>query len=108
MLSQDDVVCNHCGDKYTEIEHKWCQPCQINNLRHKFKNWTSGNEIINDFIQEMQLKINEYDDIIVEWVPYNQFDDIKEINKSGSATLYSAIWMDGPLKYDDDEIEYKK
>ena len=45
----------------------------------------------------MQLKINSYKDIIVEWIPYNQFDNIKEIGKSGFTTVYSVIWIDGPL-----------
>ena len=49
----------------------------------------------------MQLKINDYDDIIVEWIPYNQFDDIKEIDKDDSSTIYSAIWTNGSLDYND-------
>jgi hypothetical protein len=47
----------------------------------------------------MQLKINSCYDRIIEWIPYNQFNNIKEINKDGSGALYSAIWMDGPLEY---------
>ena len=47
----------------------------------------------------MQLEINEWDDIVVEWIPYNQFTDIKEIRKGDFETVYSAIWKDGPLHY---------
>jgi serine/threonine protein kinase len=54
---------------------------------------------IDELIQEMQLKINNYYDKIIEWISYNQFINIKVINKGGSGTLYSAIWMDGPLEY---------
>jgi hypothetical protein len=61
-------------------------------------NWISGNEKIDDFIQERQLKIKVHDDdIVLEWIPYNQFNEIKEIGKNGPATVYSAIWKDGPL-----------
>ena len=42
----------------------------------------------------MQLKINSKKDIIFEWIPYNQFDNIEEINKGDFATVYSAIWND--------------
>ena len=35
-------------------------------------------------------------DILFEWIPYNQFNNIKEKCK----TVYSASWKDGPLKYD--------
>ena len=54
----------------------------------------------------MQLKIDGHYDIIVEWIPYNHLNDIKEIgSKGGSATVYSAIWKDGPLYYNE---YYKK
>ena len=60
----------------------------------------SANEKIDDFIQEMHLKINSYDDIVFEWIPYSsQFNKIKEIGKGGFATIYTAIWKDGPLYY---------
>ena len=70
--------------------------------------WTSGNKKIDDFIQEMQLKIHEYDDIVFEWIPYNQLNDIKEIGKDDSASVYSAIWKDGPLYYDEDSKKYTR
>ncbi|GBB85638.1 hypothetical protein RclHR1_12120002 [Rhizophagus clarus] len=68
-------------------------------LKNNFKIWTSGNEKIDKFIQERQLKIDEYDTII-EWISYNQLDKIKETVKNGHITVYSAIWKDGPLYYD--------
>ena len=61
--------------------------------------WPSGNEKIDDFIQEMQLKINNPNDTVFEWISCNQFNIIKEIGKGGFATVYSAIWKDGPLEY---------
>ncbi|CAB5385336.1 unnamed protein product [Rhizophagus irregularis] len=60
-------------------------------------NWTSGNEKIDNFIQEMQLKIIDHEDVVFEWIPYNQFNEIEEIGKNNSITMYSAIWRDGPL-----------
>ena len=47
----------------------------------------------------MQLKIKNYDDIVFEWIPYNWFNNIEEINKGDFATVYSAVWKDGPLCY---------
>src|SRR6266498_3803648 len=95
-----DCYCENCGEIYTNnIWDKWCKPCQINNFKKNFANWTSGNAKIDEFIQEMQLKISGYNDAVVEWIPYNQFSNIKEISKGGFATVYSAIWKDGPLEY---------
>ena len=99
VLSSIKNRCEKCGKIYTKKDYSWCKSCQINNLQKNFTNWTSGNEKIDDFIQEMQLKINYPRDIVFEWILYNQFNNIEEIGKGGFATIYSAIWKDGPLNY---------
>ena len=94
------LLCKKCDEPYECKDYanlKWCKPCHINYLQNKFT--TSGNEKIDNLIQEMQLKINHYNDIILELVSYNQFYDIKEINDDGLVKIYSAIWKDGPLYY---------
>jgi hypothetical protein len=79
-------------DKY---ENNECKPCQINYFSNNFTNQTSGNVKIDNFIQEKQLKF-EYNTIF-EWIPYNRFITIKEIDEeTGFAT---AILKDGPLTY---------
>ena len=104
MILQDGY-CEKCGEKYTITANRWCKPCQLNNLKIS-TNWTGGNEKIDNLIQEMQLKIISYNDLVFEWIPYNQFKDIKEASK-GIFTVYSAIWKDGPLHYNDYE-EYTR
>ena len=54
----------------------------------------------------MHLKRASQYDMIFEWIPYNQLNDIKEINKGDFATIYSATWNDGPLFYN--YVEYKR
>src|ERR1051325_11112117 len=84
IVFRGEDYCEGCGEKYPYIWHnniKWCKSCQINDLKTNFKYWTSGNEKIDDFIQEIQSKINSYDDIVFEWIPYNQFNYVKEIGK---------------------------
>ena len=80
--------CENCGYYNTEGLYKWCKPCQINKLKKNFTNWSSGNKKIDKFIQKMQLKIGKPNDTVFEWIPYNQFNNIKEI---GFAKVYSAI-----------------
>jgi hypothetical protein len=95
-----NFYCEKCGNKYEEntntvfrmhkcANNKWCQLCRVTYLENNFKNWTSGNEKIDDFIQKKQLK-----SIIFEWIPYNRLVNIKEIRKGDFST---AIWEDGPL-----------
>ncbi|UZO06741.1 uncharacterized protein OCT59_027051 [Rhizophagus irregularis] len=47
----------------------------------------------NKLVKKVQLKINDYNDTIFEWIPYYQIVDIKDLNN----TIYSAKWKDGPL-----------
>ena len=56
----------------------------------------------------MQLKIDHSNDIVFEWIPYNQFSNIKVIGKGGFTTVYSAIWKDGLLKYHISNKEYTR
>ena len=68
----------------------------------------NGDKKIDDFIQEMQLKRSSHNDIIFEWIPYNQFNNIEEIGKGDFATIYLAIWKDGPLDYNFNEEKYER
>jgi hypothetical protein len=108
IVLQDKYYCEKCGKKYKYIEEQWCEPCSINYFKNSFTNWTSGNDIIDDFIQKMQLKINSYYDVILEWIPYNQFVNVKEIEKfdDNITTIYSALWNNGLLHYNSDKKEY--
>jgi hypothetical protein len=51
----------------------------------------------------MQLKIDRSGDVIFEWIPYNEFTNIKKIG-----AIYLAIWKNGPLKYDYNKHIYKR
>jgi hypothetical protein len=77
-------------------------------LVQKYFTKISGNEKIDEFIQEKQLKIKDHNDVIFEWIPYNQFDEIKKTDRNDLITVYSAIWKDGPLYYDDYDDEYAR
>jgi hypothetical protein len=77
-------------------------------LKNNLKYWMSGNERINIFIQDKQLKIKNYNDVVFEWIPYNQFYEIKETGRNDFITVYSAIWKDGPLYYDNYGDEYTR
>jgi hypothetical protein len=102
------MYCENCFNEYTDIKNIWCKLCQKNYLKENFANWTSGNEKVDNFIQEMQLKIDNYDDKVVEWIPYDQFIDIKKMGKNKLVTFYSAKWKDGPLEYNNDTKKYER
>ena len=42
----------------------------------------------------------------LEWINFDQFDLIKNINKRGAfSSIYSAVWMEGPRWNLDEEAE---
>ncbi|EXX60404.1 polo kinase CDC5 [Rhizophagus irregularis DAOM 197198w] len=103
-----EECCTLCNNIIENIQFKWCKTCQINDLRENFTNHISGNEEVDNFIQKKQLGISNYNDIIIEWIPYHQFEKIKEIGKDDLSTVYLATWKDGPLNYEVDKREYKR
>lgn len=74
-----------------------CRSCRVNYLKKNFTNWTSGHETIDNFIQKIQIDYHfTLNYRVFEWIPYDQFSDIKIIRNHNS---YLAIWKDGPLYY---------
>ncbi|GBC23769.2 kinase-like domain-containing protein [Rhizophagus irregularis DAOM 181602=DAOM 197198] len=56
--------------------------CRAKYFQQNFKNWSSGNNDIDEFIQETQLS-NCYANNALEWIPFDRFYDIKYIAKGG-------------------------
>src|ERR1051325_9547257 len=73
--------------------HLWCRIC---NFQQNFKNWTSGNHKIDEFIQKAQLKATQ-DIEVLEWIEYDEFENVKYLAKGGFGIAYKAIWKDGPI-----------
>jgi hypothetical protein len=71
--------------------------CNAIYFQQNFKNWTSGNDDIDKFIQDTQL--SEHSIYVIrnalEWIPYDRFCNIKYIAKSGFDKEYRASWIDG-------------
>src|SRR6266542_1214231 len=83
---------------YMVVLDEKCQKCNyICNTIHfqkNFENWTSGNNDIDKFIQDVQLSAHSVLDAI-EWIPYDRFHNIKYISKK----KFYANWLDGYINY---------
>ena len=86
-------LCNEC--KQPKNNFDWCQICTF---QQNFKNWTSGNHDIDEFIQKAQLKAKEREEVL-EWIEYDRFENVEYLAKGGFGTTYKAIWKDGYLEY---------
>jgi hypothetical protein len=101
--------CEICSNLFSNIRYKWCKQCLINDLKQNFTSWTSENEKIDEFIQQMQLTIDKLNDTIIEWIPFNQFNNIEMKVLYKDAMLYSAIFINGPLSYYDyDKMKWER
>jgi hypothetical protein len=62
-----EKCCKKCGKLYTSTEYKWCNTCHVNYFKKKnLTNHISENEEIDNYIREMQLKINNPCTIVFE------------------------------------------
>src|SRR5581483_5523522 len=88
--------CKECFQALTLTDDRLCLSCTRKHFQQDFDKWTSGNKNIDKLIQDIQLTKNISD--ILEWIPYNKFNDIKYIAEGGFAKVYSATWTDGRIK----------
>ncbi|GBB94902.1 hypothetical protein RclHR1_24370001 [Rhizophagus clarus] len=96
-------LCSKCNQSKTE--YYWCQYCFSKHFQSNFDKWTSGNEYVDKFIQETQLKGRNPAEIL-EWIPYSRLRNIQNIAKGGFSTIYKAIWLGGRIMFffGDEEI----
>ncbi|GES87557.1 kinase-like domain-containing protein [Rhizophagus clarus] len=81
----------------------WCKECVPGSI---IKGWTSGNDDIDNFIKDTIYNVSngdydgdDYYPLFLEWVPFDRFEDMKQIGEGGFAKVYSATWIDGAAKY---------
>ena len=62
------------------------------------QSWTSsGDEKLDEIIRNTQLEAKGFDShYYIEWIPYDDLRDIREIGKGGFATVYQGKWSNGP------------
>src|SRR5579862_2634605 len=75
--------CSYCNKPFTE--ELWCKECDPFKM---IEGRTSENNDIDKFIK----------DKFGELVPFDRFNDIKQIGEGGFAKVYSATWIDVSMK----------
>jgi hypothetical protein len=85
-------ICYDCFQPKTDFN--WCKNCNSKRFQQDFNKWTSGNELIDKFIQDTQLKARNSKEFI-EWIPYNKLRNIQYLAQGGFSVVYKAILLDG-------------
>jgi hypothetical protein len=103
--SSTSVKINHENCYDSNNGKFWCKECVP---RCIIEGWTSGNNDIDNFIKDsicnpVKKKYHVFERFcqpsFLEWVPFDRFEDMKQIGEGGFAKVYSATWIDGIAKY---------
>jgi hypothetical protein len=110
IVFQYNNTCLTCGKHYTYVNGNyihWCKVCSVKYIQENLCTW-SGNEKIDNFIKEKQ-QIATCPLEFFEWIPYNQFEIIKQVGKEKFFTIYSAEWKGGYLnEYNEENHEFRR
>ncbi|GBC02648.1 hypothetical protein RclHR1_04730009 [Rhizophagus clarus] len=84
----------HINEETSDICKECKRICNTKRFQKNFKNWTSGNNDIDNFIKNTQLSSHGKIQGVIEWIPYDRLYDIKHIKEN---KVYRAIWIDGRI-----------
>ena len=94
--------CNKC--KLTRYSDRFCEGCI--SLQLQSTNLTSGNNIIDDFIQQCQMK-SSLPTCILEWIHFEQSEKVTKLTEGGFSSIFTATWTRGRIfDYDENTKEF--
>ncbi|EXX59805.1 Mkk1p [Rhizophagus irregularis DAOM 197198w] len=96
-------ICENCNQEC--LATLYCEYCVRNYLQENFPNWTSGNDDIDNLIQECQME-TLVPNVVIEWIPYSNLENTKYLTKGGFSEIYTADWING--NYDEWDSEKKQ
>ncbi|CAG8456307.1 14794_t:CDS:2 [Cetraspora pellucida] len=98
QILNHNELCNSCKPKCTSCnrknelldESKLCKSCYYSQTQ--FQNVSSGNQDIDDLIKATH---NNQPRFRLEWIPFEDFTDIKQIGEGGFSEIHKAKWTRG-------------
>ena len=97
--------CEDCQDEC--LATLYCEHCVRNYLIANFSKWSSGNIDIDNLTQKCQMETLR-PDIIIEWIPYDNLQNVEYLTKGGYSEIYTADWIDGSYDEWDSRKKIKK
>ncbi|POG63884.1 kinase-like domain-containing protein [Rhizophagus irregularis DAOM 181602=DAOM 197198] len=95
-------ICENCNQKC--LATLYCEYCVRNYLKANFPNWTSGNNDIDNLIKNCQSE-TLIPSVIIEWIPYNNLQNIEYLTRGGFSEIYTAKRIDGRYKEWDSKVQ---
>ena len=103
-------LCKECSQPNTGryFHIPWCQSCNSDHFQQDFNKWTGGNKEIDEFIQKFQLNAACSNEVL-EWIPYEKFDNVEYLARGGFGTVHKARWIDGNIsRWDINQNKWKR
>ncbi|GBC00221.1 hypothetical protein RclHR1_03790014 [Rhizophagus clarus] len=88
--------CIECGMQLSGIQ--WCSPCNAEHFYRQISEWTSWRLGLDNLIIQTQITASNVHSFF-EWIPFENFDQVKYLAKGGYSIVYKAIWRQGPITY---------
>ena len=114
IYDSDKVLYNKGTKRICEICNKeclatlYCELCIRIYLEEQFSSWTPTNDVINSLIQKCQMETLKQD-MVIEWIPYDNLQNIEYLKKGGCSKIYTADWIDGHYnEWDSKEKKLKR
>ncbi|GBB97336.1 hypothetical protein RclHR1_02970011 [Rhizophagus clarus] len=92
-ISNKHGNCSYCNKLTEEL---WCNECDPHYL---IDGWISGISDIDKFIKDTIYNARKYNYSSLEWIPFDKFTNIKQIDENKLVKMYSATWIDGKSEY---------
>ncbi|CAG8636503.1 4666_t:CDS:2, partial [Ambispora leptoticha] len=97
--SEKKENCPKCHQKWN-VHYQFCPTCDL-------PPWSSGNDKIDQIIKESQLKFDNKSVIgLLEWILYEEFENINSIAKGGFGSISKAIWRSGSAHFDEEKRKF--
>ncbi|CAG8499598.1 3563_t:CDS:2, partial [Racocetra persica] len=74
-----------------------CLECIKQHIKNNFSKWTSGDKNFDLWIQYFQLRYYAKTNKVIEWVPFERFQNIEVKATGGFGIIYFAKWLDGSI-----------
>ncbi|CAG8670042.1 4311_t:CDS:2, partial [Scutellospora calospora] len=81
--------CKTCGRSLSD--KAWCKTCEGQKLQKSFGDWTSGNQSIDEFIKNSQIKPHNKESYLL-WIPFANLSHLKYMANGGFSAVYHALW----------------
>ena len=85
-------ICENCSQEC--LATLYCELCVQNYLKANFSNWSSGNDNIDNLIKKCQME-TLMPEKVIEWIPYDNLQNIKYLTEGGCSEIYTAYWING-------------